>query len=169
MQKTQVYGVQQTIATLKTVEPELIKLARKDMRRAAEPIASSIESYIPNEAPLSGMVHNGRTSWKPNNVRARVRTDFTKRAFKREESLVKIVVGGKKGTTGAAGLQIGDMAGRKSQGKKASGRAMIQKMKGKPSRFVWRAAMMKLPEVQASVMHSFDKLSKEINQKLLVK
>jgi hypothetical protein len=192
MQKTQVYGVEQTIATLKTVEPELIKQARKDMRRAAEPIATSIESYIPNEAPLSGFRHRGRTSWQPNNVRATVRTDFTKRAFKREQSLVKIVVGGKKGTMGTAGLQIADMAGRKNK-IKASGRTreftrngvqmsrrlsasgarnMVDYLTGRfssPSRFVWRAAMMQLPGVQASVMNSLDKLSKEINQKLLVK
>ena len=192
MDKVQVYGVQQTIATLRIIGPELINQARKDMRSAAEPIATSIEAYIPNEPPLSGFRHRGRTSWQPNSFRATVRTDFSKRAFNREESLVKIVVGGKKGTMGAAGLQIADMAGRKNK-IKASGRTreftrngvqmsrrlsasgarnMVDYLSGRfssPSRFVWRAAMMQVPAVQASVMNSLDKLTKEINQRLLVK
>lgn len=191
MQKVQVYGVEDTIRKLQMFQPELIKESRKDLRIAAEPIASSIRDYIPNEPPLLGMRHNGRTSWQPNNVRVTVRTDFSKRAFKREESLVKIVVGGKKGSIGAAGLQIADMAGRRNKVRSSGstrqyvkngrtmshrlnnqGRSMIEYLTGKyatPSRFVWRAASLHVPRVQASVMQTIDKLMKETNQRLMVK
>lgn len=191
MQKVQVYGVEDTIRKLQLFQPELIRESRKDLRVAAEPVAQSIRDYIPNEPPMRGFRHNGRTSWQPN-VPVSVRTDFSKRAFKREESLVKIVVGGKKGTLGAAGLQIADMAGRRNkvrtggntrkfvrQGVEVqrrinpnSARNMIDVLNGRfssPSRFVWRAAMLHVPKVQASVMGTLDRLMKETNQKLLVK
>lgn len=191
MNKLQVYGVQETIATLRTLEPVLLKEARKDIRVAAEPMASSIKSYIPNEAPLRGMRHNGRTSWQPSNIKVSVRTDFSKRAFTREQSLVKIVVGGKKGTIGAAGLQIADMAGRAGKVKtggytreydyrgttrkhrrNGQGRSMIEFLNanyGKSSRFVWRAAELHRSSVQTSVMQTLDKVSADMNKKLLVK
>ena len=192
MQKVQVYGVEDTIRKLQLFQPELIKESRKDLRVAAEPIAQSIRDYIPNEAPMTGFKHNGRTSWQPSNVKTSVRTDFSKRAFKREESLVKVVVGGKKGTIGAAGLQIADMAGRRNKVRTSgttrkymrqgverqhrinpnSARNMIGYLNANfstPSRFVWRAAMLHVPRVQASVMGTLDKLMKETNQRLLVK
>lgn len=186
----QVYGVQDTIRTLKTLEPELLKQSRKDLRVAAEPMAQSIRDYIPNEPPLRGMNHNGRTSWKPGNIKISIKTDFSKRAFTREQALVKVVVGGKKGTVGTAGLQIADMAGRANKVRKGKtrqytragatvshrlngqGKAMIDYLNanwGRASRFVWRAAELHRTTVQASVLTSLDKISKEFNNKLMVK
>lgn len=189
--KVQVYGVQDTIRTLKTLEPELLKQARKDLRVAAEPMASSIRDYIPNEPPLRGMRHNGRTAWKPSNIKISIKTDFSKRAFTREQALVKVVVGGKKGTPGTAGLQIADMAGRANKVRKGKtrqysrgtasnvshrlngqGKAMIDYLNanwGRASRFVWRAAELHKSTVQTSVLASLDKIAKEFNNKLQVK
>lgn len=192
MATPQVYGVQQTIAELKQIEPKLVTQVRKDLRVAAEPVAASIRSYIPNQPPLRGMRHKGRTSWQPNNVKVTVKTNFSKRAMNREQSLVSIWVGGKKGTVGAAGLQIADMAGRvgkvRTSGRtreytrgtnnkvshrlNGQGRSMIDYLTGnwgRPSRFVWRAAELHRSSVQTSVLESLDKVSKEMNKNLLVK
>ncbi len=187
----QVYGVQDTIRILKTVEPELLKQARKDLRVAAEPMAANIRDYIPNQAPLRGMRHNGRTSWQPNNIKVSIKTDFSKRAFTREQPLVKVVVGGKKGMVGTAGLQIADMAGRANKVRTSGrtrqydrmgssrthringqGKAMIEYLNGnwgRASRFVWRAAELHRSKVQTSVIGTLDKISKEFNNKLMVK
>lgn len=191
MIKVEVYGVQDTIRKLQLFEPEMVKETRKDMRVAAEPVAASIRDYIPNEPPLRGMRHNGRTSWQPSSVKVNVRTDFSKRAFTREQSLVKIVVGGKKGTIGAAGLQIADMAGRRNKVRTSGstrqytrngtqmshrlngqGKSMIEYLNanwGRASRFVWRAAELHVPRVQGTVLATLDRLMKETSQKLLVK
>lgn len=192
MESVKVLGVQETIAKLRTLEPELLNTTRKDLKVAAEPIAASINDYIPNEPPLRGFRHNGRTAWNPAGMRATVKTDFSKRAFTRETGLVKIVVGGKKGTSGAAALQIADMAGKRGkvrtggrtrefqrQGSTmrrrinpASARAMIGYLDGfwgKPSRFVWRAAMFHYSTVQKSILGSLDKISKDFNENLRIK
>jgi hypothetical protein len=191
MATPQVYGLQETIAELSKFEPEMMKRARTDLRVAAEPVANSIKAYIPNEAPLRGMRHNGRTSWQPNNIKTTVKTSFSKRTFAREQSLVSIWVGGKKGTKGAAGLQIADMAGKRGKVRNSGrtgeyqkrgttmrhringqGRSMVDYLTGNwgtPSRFVWRAAELHRSTVQVSVMQTIDKLSKETNRKLMVK
>jgi hypothetical protein len=90
-----------------------------------------------------------------------------------------------------AGLFIADMAGKRNKisnsgvtrkyqrsGRERShrlngqGRYMIEFLNanwGKASRFIWRAAELHRSTAQASVMNSLDKISKEMNQKLLVK
>lgn len=187
----QVYGLRETITELQRFEPEMLKRARADLKVAAEPMAAKIEDYIPDAPPLRGMRHNGRTAWVSNNIKATVRTSFSKRTFTREQALVSIWVGGKKGTRGAAGLQIADMAGRRNQVRTSGlsreyqkrgttmrhringqGRSMIEFLNGnwgRASRFVWRAAMLHQSTVQTSVMQTIDKLSKETNRKLMVK
>lgn len=189
---TEVYGVQQTVAILKKVEPELLKQMRKDLRVAAEPLATSIRSYIPNDPPLRGFRHNGRTAWNPTGISVKVLTSFAKKTFTRQDQhLVKIVVGGKKNTTGAAALEIADMAGKVNKistsgktspydyrGRKRShklngqGRAMIDYLSGRyssPSRFVWRGAEVQRSKVQQSVIESIKKYSDQVNNELLVK
>jgi hypothetical protein len=191
MATPQVYGVQETISKLKSVEPELFKRARSDLRVAVEPVANSIKAYIPNEAPLRGMRHNGRTSWQPSNIKVSVRTDFSRRAFSQERALVKVVVGGKKGTRGAAGLQIADMAGKRGKVRNSGrtgeyqkrgttmrhrlngqGRSMIDYLTGNwgtPSRFVWRAAELHRSTVQTSVLQTLDKISADVNKQMWTK
>ena len=187
----QVYGVGNVISELKQLEPKSINGIRKDLRATAEPIAASIRAYIPNEPPLSGFAHRGRTSWSPSNIDAKVKTNFSKRSLKNEYGIVSIWVGGKKGTLGAAGLQIADMAGRRNKvktggrtreydymGTKRShringqGRSLIEYMNGlwsTPSRFVWRAALSKLPEIQAQTLRSLEDTFRKVNQNMQVK
>lgn len=192
MEKIQVYGVQETVKILQQVEPELLKQTRKDMRTAAEPIKASIEQYIPNQPPLKNMRHNGRTAWKPSNVKVTIKTSFANKTFTREQALASIVVGGKKGTEGTAGLQIADMAGRRNKVRRSGrtrtftragnsnvsyrlngqGAGMIEYLNAnwsRASRFVWRAAEMHIPTAQKSVMESIDKLSEATNIKLSMK
>lgn len=186
----QVYGIADVISELKQIEPKSINGVRKDLRTAAEPIAASINDYIPNEPPLSGFVHRGRTSWSPSNVSAKVKTNFSKRSLKNEYGIVSIWVGGKKGTLGAAGLQIADMAGRRNKTKggvtreydykgttrrhrlNGQGRSLIENLNSRwsnPSRFVWRAANLRLPEIQRETLASLEKTFKKVNQNMQVK
>ena len=190
MATPRVYGVDQTIATLRLVEGTIVTTARRDLKNAAEPVATNIMSWIPDSPPLSGMKHTGRTSWDKSNIKATVRTNFSKRAAKNEHSIVSIWVGGKKGTKGAAGLQIADMAGKRNQTSRGEtdpytrrgrtqkhmvngqGAALINNLGARyatPSRFVWRGAMSQLPKIRSDVLVILEKVSAELNAKLVVK
>ena len=190
MATPRVYGVDQTIATLRLVEGTIVTAARRDLRSAAEPVATNIMSWIPDSPPLSGMKHTGRTSWDRSNIKATVRTNFSKRAARNEHSIVSIWVGGKKGTKGAAGLQIADMAGKRNQTSRGEtreytrrgrpqkhmvngqGAALINNLGARyatPSRFVWRGAMSQLPKIRSDVLVILEKVSAELNAKLVVK
>lgn len=196
MDKVQVYGIPETIKELELLPKKLVNEARKGLRVAAEPMKASIQSYLPDAPPLmgrqfdrnGGMNHKGRTGWNKAAIKVTVKTSFSKRTQKNQTALVSIYVGGKKGTYGAAGLQIADMAGRRNKVRKSGrtrdyaykggtrshaisgqGAYMIDKLQGRPSRYVWRAAMLHMGTVQQSVLQSLDKVSKQVNKNLVVK
>ena len=169
MEPLKVTGVAQTVRILKDIDKEIVNAARKDLRTTAKPVADAVRANIPNEAPLSGMVHNGRTKWKASGVKVNVKTNFTKRAQENETYLVAIVAGATKDfSQGAASFQIADIAGRKRSGKTASGRAMIQKLneKGRASRYVYPAAEPLIPFIMSRVKDTIDGLSKSLNEEL---
>jgi hypothetical protein len=169
MAVSRVTGVADTVRILNKLDKQIVKDARKDLRSGAQPVADAIKSNIPNQAPLRGMIHNGRTSWKPAGVTAKVKTNFSKKAQRNETSLVSIVVGSKgKSATGAAAFQISDMAGRKARGKTRSGKAMINKLNSiaRASRYVYPAAERELPYVINQVEGTIKGLSTSLNNEL---
>jgi hypothetical protein len=169
MAVSRVTGVADTVRILNKLDKQIVKDARKDLRSGAQPVADAIKSNIPNQAPLRGMIHNGRTSWKPSGVTAKVKTNFSKKAQRNETSLVSIVVGAKgKNATGAAAFQISDMAGRKARGKTKSGKAMINKLNSiaRASRYVYPAAERELPYVINQVEGTIKGLSTSLNNEL---
>jgi hypothetical protein len=185
----QVYGAKEVIDELKRLESGAINEIRKDLRKAAEPIALSIRSYIPSAPPMSGFIHRGRTSWSPSNIKISVKTNFSKRYAKNEYGIVSLWVGGKKGTIGAAGLQIADMAGKANKVKytgtsrkysrngnpemthklRGQGKGLLDYLVGTPSRYVWRAANLQLPKIQQEVLASLDSTFKRVNKNMQVK
>ena len=104
-------GVKETLQLLDAVQPGSIKELRKDVRRIAEPAVTAIRSNLPATAPLSGMTHYGRTRYAGAKVRAEVQTRDSRSS--NTSSLIRLSVESPKD---AAGLEIADMAGRKSQG-----------------------------------------------------
>jgi len=169
MATSRVTGVADTVRVLNKLNKQLVTDARRDLRSGAQPVADAIKSNIPNEAPLRGMIHNGRTAWKPAGVTAKVKTNFSKKAQRNETSLVSIVVGAKgKNATGAAAFQIADMAGRKARGKTRSGRAMINKLNSinRASRYVYPAAEREIPYVINQVEGTIKGLSTSLNNEL---
>jgi hypothetical protein len=106
-----IQGVKETLQLLDAVQPGSIRELRKDVRRIAGPAITAIKSNLPATAPLSGMTHYGRTRYAGAAVKAEVQTRDSK--FSNTSSLVRISV---QSPGDAAGLEIADMAGRKSQG-----------------------------------------------------
>ena len=104
-------GVKETLQLLDAVQPGSIKELRKDVRRIAEPAVTAIRSNLPATAPLSGMRHYGRTRYAGAKVKAELQTRDSRSS--NTSSLVRLSV---QSPGDAAGLEIADMAGRKSQG-----------------------------------------------------
>jgi hypothetical protein len=177
-----VVGIAEVAKTLKGIDNDLVKQARKDLRTGAKPVATAVKNNIPTESPLQGksgstsgtrgMIHNGRTGWNPAGVKVTVRTDFSKKATKNGYQLVSIVAGikGNRGQSsqGNAAFQIADQAGRSRGGKTRSGRAMIRKLNssGRASRYVYPAALRELPYVEDVVRGTIRKLQNDYNRKL---
>jgi hypothetical protein len=169
MLSMRVVGMAEVAKTLKTLDNDLIKQARKDLRTGAKPVADAVKANIPTEAPLSGMVHNGRTSWKRSGVKVSIKTNFSKKAERKGTSLVSIIAGAQgKNAMGAAAFQIADMAGRKRRGNTRSGSAMIRALnsQARASRYVYPAAERQLPYVQDVVRGTIKKLGRDYTQRL---
>ena len=117
-----VQGVKEMLQLLDSVQPDAVRALRKEMRRVALPVVSAIKSNLPSTAPLSGMNHYGRTRF----AGAVVKTElaFSNSIRSQTKPLVTIVV---QSPEDAAGLEIADMAGRKSM---MNGPALTYEYKG---------------------------------------
>ena len=104
-----VTGVRETLQLLDAVQPGSIKELRKDIRRIAEPAVSAIKANLPKTAPLSGMTHYGRTRF--NGAKVSATLNLKRYITSNTYSLVRIEV---VSPGDAAGLEIADMAGRKT-------------------------------------------------------
>jgi hypothetical protein len=104
-----VQGVRETLQLLDAVQPGSITALRKDIRKIAEPAVSAIRSNLPKTAPLSGMSHYGRTRFAGAKVVANL--NLKRYITSNTYSLVRIEV---ISPGDAVGLEIADMAGRKT-------------------------------------------------------
>jgi hypothetical protein len=169
MLSMRVVGISEVTKTLRAIDKDIVNAARKDLRTGAKPVADAVRSNIPTEAPLSGMVHQGRTAWNRSGVKVNVKTNFTKRAETRGTYLVAVVAGAPKDyAKGAAAFQIADMAGRKRKGNTRSGRAMIRALNSsaRASRYVYPAALRQVPYVQDVVRGTIRKLQRDYTNRL---
>ena len=94
---------------LDAVQPGSITALRKEIREIAEPAVSAIRANLPSSSPLSGMNHYGRTRFAGAKVSAQL---LLGRAINTNTiSLVRLQV---ESPGDAVGLEIADMAGRKT-------------------------------------------------------
>ena len=171
-------GVKETLATLRTVEPDVYKQLTKDIETILKPAKQSIKRAIPSVAPLSGMMGNGRTSWSQ--VKVKTAKSLT---AKSGSKLVQIVAQ----STNGAGFEIADMAGRGSgRGRNpksitreygykggtrrhrinGQGQAMIRNLGSTASRYVYLSVEQQLPQIQSDVFKSLEIAAAVINRKL---
>jgi hypothetical protein len=167
MQSIKATGVKETIAELKKLDPELLKQMRKDIKN--EPglsnAVSAIKGKIPPISPLSGMVHNGRTSYK----RARVSTSFTPSVRLDRVNQRSIVTINTTPPKDGIGFQIIDMVGKGNRrgSKKALG--MQSGLTGRPSRYVWKAIEGKETSLSGAVVNIINRYSEKVNIRLRIK
>lgn len=162
-----VEGVAKTLDAIRRIEPDGLKALRQDIQTDPGITAaiSSIESEIPPVAPLSGMMsHNGRTQYRIPRVSTSLRSP--RRAMTRSESaLITLVVSSPKA---GVGFEIADMAGRGTGGRSARGRAMIDNLAKKPSRFVYPGFEKREKNVADGIKRILDRYAEQVNVKLKV-
>jgi hypothetical protein len=108
--KVEIVGIKEALKDMKKLDAEAIKALRAKLKTAILPIAQKIAAQVPTQAPLSGMMHSGRTRW----TGARARVAFTPakiRKGKDTHPLVSIVLTGK---SSGAGFDIAEIAGSRN-------------------------------------------------------
>ena len=109
IQRIKIQGVKETLQLLDAVQPGAIKELRKDIRQIAQPAVSAIKSALPTSAPLSGMNHYGRTRFAGAKVNAQLLLGSSINSPTIPLVRLQVVSPGD-----AVGLEIADMAGRKT-------------------------------------------------------
>ena len=151
------YGVRETLAELRKLDPTLQRAARKRIRSAMSPIVSDAKRQLGSTPPLSGMAHRGRTGWLARGARS-VTATVGGRARRGVWPLARVQL------RGAAG-SIYDMAGRATPGAPLAA-ALRSAGHGQPSRAMWPAAEAHTAGVQASIRRAVDDAAAELNRHL---
>jgi hypothetical protein len=168
-----VQGVRDTLALLRKIEPDSIKAMRSEIENepALTAAVSAIKSRIPTVSPLQGnefgyggMVHGGRTSYRPPAVKVKspLRTALRGRS---QASLVVIDVSS---PPKAVGFEIIDMVGRGSKGNTPKAIGMRSKLPNTPSRYVWKGFETKAKGIETAVNNILQRYANKVNVKLRV-
>jgi len=64
----QVIGVKELQAILRATDKKLLRQTQQQMRKAASPMVAQARSITPDQSPLSGWAHKGRTGWRQSEV-----------------------------------------------------------------------------------------------------
>ena len=123
IQRVRITGVKETLQLLDALQPGSITALRKDIRRISQPVVSAIKSNLPTTAPLSGMNHYGRTRFAGAKVSAQLMLRGYANSDVEPLARIQVVSPGD-----AAGLEIADMAGRKTM---MSGPSLPYEYKGR--------------------------------------
>jgi len=151
---------------LREIDPDLRKQVGKDIKQAVAPTAAKIKSRIPQQPPLSGMGHSGRTAWRGVNVSAYATPGGGRGSVARMEVFGRGQY--------RAGLKMADLAGtRGSYVKGPRGRRFIANldrryplsMGGRGGRFAWQNFMKERPFLIKEVVDIINGYVKMFNRK----
>lgn len=155
----QVYGVRDTLAALKDIEPKLKREAMKSIRDAARPMAAMIETQIPTSAPLRGMDNDGRLGWGRVSRKVTTKVGGRRSHSKDEWPLVSFALK-------SAPLQLFDMAGRKGRNHLDE---MLTPKFGPASRAAWRTEEPFREQTQRAILEAIKEMSKTVNKDLVTR
>lgn len=157
--------IKRIIKELRDIDPKLARQLGKDLKSALLPFASAIQSEMPSESPLSGLVHNGRTGWDP----ARVTIAATPGAGW-GRSIARVVI---EGHPRPAALKIAEFAGSSNYTKSTGpGMSLVKALdrryplvKGRGGRFGFRAYYQKQAQMFAIIQGVIDGFVKMTNKR----
>jgi hypothetical protein len=155
VERSEVYGVRETLAALKAAEPKLRLAAMAKMRSAAKPMVDTINAAVPTSPPLSGFDHNGRTGW---GKRKKFRAKVGGRARRDRETWPLVEIRNDSGP-----VQIFDMAANGQLGDALTSRY------GPASRAAWRVEADLVEATQRAVLDAIDTASAQVNRDLVMR
>jgi hypothetical protein len=182
------YGVKETIALMRQVQPEMLKQLRKDIRKIANPAVTAIKSTVPSVSPFAGrskdgMSHNGKTAWSGVAVSVSVTPGQRSRGFASTTANLAAIVS--TGKNKQFGFNIVDMAGKSNKVRSGGrtrpyqrngvtrthalngqGAGLISNLPKRPSRYVYPAIESKLPAIYSEVASAIEVASQTINGKI---
>lgn len=158
------YGLQDALKKMQRIDPALRRAVLKDIKKAAEPLTTTINNRVPGSPPLSGMDNRGRTGWdKVKKVVVSLNTKKPRRNVNRpgydQLAVVRVITKG-------APVAIADMAGKAGG---TQSRAPIERRRpnfasalgsrlGDASRFMWRDVDQLQHEAERALKPIIDKV-----------
>jgi hypothetical protein len=177
----EIQGVQFVVKELRNLDKDLLRQMRREIITEIRPLYTQIKSNIPATRPLKGFDHNGRTSW---NQPVRVTGKVSYRSRAGRNNLVSI-------RTSSAAVEMADMAGKRNNfdvGREGAnrgfsaeyikngrrvrhrlngqGRAMVEKLGGTPSRYVWPAVQQFTPLITFKIKNIVFDYASKVNVRL---
>jgi hypothetical protein len=154
-----VYGVRESLKTLRDIDPALRRESVKAIREAAKPLQQAVQNRL--GPPMSGMKHKGRTGWYAGSQRVRTKVGGRKAKGADTWRLVSVIVSG-------TAASIFDMAGR-SGSSTPQGRGLVEALSSKhgaASRAAWPGAEATMQQVQADVLRAVEVVQRQANANL---
>lgn len=159
---TRFEGGADAIKALRDLEPKLKRETRANIRNAAKPLQSAIQSLIPSDTPMSGWT-SGRYAFDggaaKKGVKIQIKTTGRKKAATWDLVTIK--------QTNAGGA-VFDMAGKRSGGNGTGVQfiANLRNRNGGASRSMWRGAEGQLPAIRKNVEAAVMKAALVTNTRL---
>ena len=156
---------------LRELDPNLRKELQKEMRSDLKPFVQKLKGGIPSEAPLSGFANaspGSRFRWT--SVSGTVKTPLGKRAKK--PGFYPVVSMGFRSRSKAAGFEIAELAGSRTQGRTPQGRGMISALNrvapiiGGLGRYVIPEGKKEAPEATKVAVRIIDKFVAKVNRRI---
>jgi hypothetical protein len=161
--------VRRTLQMLKNIDPDSVKILRKELRSALKPLAQDIANEVPTNAPLSGFQHGGPTAWSP------VRPGVSFRPGKRRKGgpwtpLVALEVGTK--PQQFRGVYIAELAGSRTNGVTEQGKNLVRQlnqqrsMKGRGGRYIYAGFRLQRSDAQNIAERILKRFWERVDRKL---
>lgn len=168
----QVKGLAEVLNQIKKVDPDTLKLLRKEMRKTANPYLTRVRNFISGSESLlrapgsktgkpAQIFHNGRTGWTGATVKASLS------ASRYPRSILMVEATGK---NKQYGYDILDKAGLNGYSTR-QGQALIAMVNSrlktqKPTRMLYRALSKDLPDLRRDMMFILDNYMDRLTAKL---
>jgi hypothetical protein len=160
----QITGLEEALRVLDDVKPRLQKTIVEKMGAEADQLAADIEGKLPRNAPLSGFIHSGRTSWARKGTTSAQRQSTSIAVGQVEWPIYKIMLGGYSSS-------IADIAGAGGNPMTAQGQGLIAGLNaryGRASRWVWPTAERHIGRVQMRMQMACDEIGEKVSKELAI-
>ena len=161
-------GLREALKELKQLDENAIKDLRANLRTGLGPAATAIAGSVQVEAPLSGMNNKGRLGWSAVRNSVSFTPGKSKKSGNSFLATIKITGKSKKG-----GFEMAELAGSRTKGVTASGRAMIRGLNARypmikrGGRFTYAKFRELRPQIEKLAIKILKQTTDKVNKRLV--